>query len=103
MSAIGLLAVCILGCDALLYFLFQWTYGEKHRGLARRSRSNGATGYPRHSQPLEFVSAHSLHRFAGSQHKDVGPGRENKNVTPIRRIERLAGRAAIASPSRARQ
>lgn len=101
MSAIGLLAVCILGCDALLYFLFKWTYGEKHRGLARKSRSNRATGYPQHSQPLEFVSAHSLHRFAGSRHKDAGPGREN--VTPIRRTERLAGRAATASPSGARQ
>ena len=37
MSATLFLAFCILGCDFLLYVLFQWTYGEKHRGLARRS------------------------------------------------------------------
>jgi hypothetical protein len=37
MSAILLLAMGILGCDFLLYFLYQWTYGEKRRGLARRS------------------------------------------------------------------
>jgi hypothetical protein len=37
MSATLFLAFCILGCDFLLYFLFQWTYGEKRRGLARRS------------------------------------------------------------------
>ena len=36
MSAISLLATCILSCDFLLYFLYQWTYGEKRRGLARR-------------------------------------------------------------------
>lgn len=39
MSATLFLAFCILGCDFLLYFLFQWTYGEKRRGLARRSRN----------------------------------------------------------------
>jgi|SRR5580704_6241924 len=37
MSATVFLAFCILGCDFLLYFLFQWTYGEKCRGLSRRS------------------------------------------------------------------
>jgi hypothetical protein len=31
------LAFCILGCDFLLYVLFQWTYGEKHRNHARRA------------------------------------------------------------------
>src|ERR1700734_4279809 len=39
MSATLFLAVCILGCDFLLYFLFQWTYGEKRRGLSRRTRT----------------------------------------------------------------
>jgi|SRR5580693_2048091 hypothetical protein len=39
MSATLFLALCILGCDFLLYFLFQWTYGEKRRGLSRKSRA----------------------------------------------------------------
>ena len=39
MSATLFLAFCIIGCDFLLYFLFQWTYGEKRRGLSRRSRT----------------------------------------------------------------
>jgi hypothetical protein len=39
MSATLFLAFCILGCDFLLYFLFQWTYGEKRRGLSRRPRT----------------------------------------------------------------
>jgi len=37
MSATVFLAFCILGCDFLLYVLYQFTYGEKRRGLSRRS------------------------------------------------------------------
>jgi hypothetical protein len=39
MTATLFLAFCILGCDFLLYVLFQWTYGERRRGLSRRSRA----------------------------------------------------------------
>jgi hypothetical protein len=37
MSATVFLAIAILGCDFLLYALYQWTYGEKHRRLSHRS------------------------------------------------------------------
>jgi len=37
MSLTVFLAFCILGCDFLLYVLFQWIYGEKHRKHARRA------------------------------------------------------------------
>jgi hypothetical protein len=36
MSLTVFLALCILGCDFLLYVLFRWVYGEKHRKHARR-------------------------------------------------------------------
>jgi hypothetical protein len=36
MSITVFLAFCILGCDFLLYVLFQWIYGEKHRKHVRR-------------------------------------------------------------------
>jgi hypothetical protein len=39
MSATLFLAFCILGCDLLLYVLFQWTYGERRRGFSRRSQA----------------------------------------------------------------
>ena len=39
MSTTVFLAFCILGCDFLLYVLYQFTYGEKRRGLSRRSRT----------------------------------------------------------------
>jgi hypothetical protein len=37
MALMVFLAFCILGCDFLLYFLFQWVYGEKRRKHPRRS------------------------------------------------------------------
>jgi len=37
MSLTMFVAFCILGCDFLLYVLFQWIYGEKPRNHARRS------------------------------------------------------------------
>jgi len=36
MSLTVFLAFCILSCDFLLYVLFQWIYGEKHKNHARR-------------------------------------------------------------------
>jgi Flp pilus assembly protein TadB len=37
MSLTVFLGICILSCDFLLYALFQWIYGEKHREHARRA------------------------------------------------------------------
>jgi len=37
MSLTMFLAFCILGCDFMLYVLFQWIYGEKHRKHRRHS------------------------------------------------------------------
>ena len=39
MSATVFLAFCILGCDFLLYVLYQFTYGEKRRGFSRRAKA----------------------------------------------------------------
>jgi len=37
MSLTVFMAICILGCDFMLYVLFQWLYGEKHRKHVRKS------------------------------------------------------------------
>jgi hypothetical protein len=44
MSLTVFLAICILGCDLLLYILFQWIYGEKRRERSRRLASRRKTG-----------------------------------------------------------
>jgi hypothetical protein len=44
MSLTAFLAICILGCDLLLYILFQWIYGEKRRERSRRSAARHKIG-----------------------------------------------------------
>jgi hypothetical protein len=62
MSATLFLALCIVGCDFLLYFLYQWTYGERRRGLSRRSRTpKGAVNQPDH-RPFLVSSRRSATR-----------------------------------------
>jgi hypothetical protein len=64
MSATVFLAFCILGCDLLLYFLYQWTYGEKRRGLSRGSRApKGAANQP-DPRPFLVSSRRSASRSA---------------------------------------
>jgi hypothetical protein len=44
MSLTVFLAIGILGCDLLLYILFQWIYGEKRRERSRRLAARRKTG-----------------------------------------------------------
>jgi hypothetical protein len=37
MSLRVFMAICILGCDFMLYVLFQWMYGEKRRKHVHKS------------------------------------------------------------------
>jgi hypothetical protein len=65
-------AICILGCDLLIYFLFQWTLGEKGRRNRRRGRKHGLS----HGQVTELQIAR------GSRHY----GAERTKTVPYRKI-----------------
>jgi hypothetical protein len=54
MSLTVFLAFCILGCDFMLVVLFQWLYGEKHRGLKARRAPHKQAAPP---SPLYWVHA----------------------------------------------
>jgi len=101
MSATVFLAVCILGCDALLYFLFQWTYGEKRRGLARRSKSHLRSADFQKSQPIEFVSARRS-TPAPKRHTEARC-QQAAETRQVRRIERQAYQRIAASFAEARR
>jgi hypothetical protein len=67
MSITVFLAFCILGCDFLLYVLFQWTYGEKHRKharrvAARRQNRQALSGKPVEAHVLPFPERSMQHR-----------------------------------------
>lgn len=50
MPLTAFLTICILGIDFMIYALFQWTYGDKRRAIARKIgvlRSQPQTSVPR--------------------------------------------------------
>ncbi len=65
MSATLLLAICILGCDFLLYVLYQWTYGERRRGLARRSGARQT--HMNQPDPRPFLISSRQNAVGGAQ------------------------------------
>lgn len=94
MSATLFLAFCILGCDFLLYFLYQWTYGERLRGFSRRSRAPKiATNRPG-ARPFLVASQKSavggVQRLPGMRqrtaHEEVGDSGARSEVRAYRRI-----------------
>lgn len=106
MSATVFLAICILGCDALLYFLFQWTYGEKRRGLVPRIGSRHRTANPQKSQPIEFVPARrktptpkytTYARFQQMEEKGKSAGQNVKLMSALPPLSPKPGVSAIGS------
>lgn len=71
------LAFCILGCDFMIYVLFQWMYGEKRRKRPRKlpTRNRALT-----TQPVQSHSTTGprLIRLPSPQHS---PQRERKATT----------------------
>lgn len=100
MSATVFLAICILGCDALLYFLFQWTYGEKRRGLPRRSSSRPGPADSQKSQPIEFVPARR--KTPASKHTAHASFLQIGETSQLRRMERHAYQRIAATLAGAR-
>jgi len=61
------LALCILGVDFLIYVLFQWTWGDKRRAIARQvaAHRKALEGQPRRpflvpSRKLARVGPHAV-------------------------------------------
>lgn len=97
MSATFFLAFCIIGCALLLYFLFQWNYGEKHRGLARRSNSHDSANLHK-SQPIEFVPRRASSSTTQPRFKEVVPrSQQIEQTRDTNQQERLVYRRIAAS------
>jgi hypothetical protein len=103
MSATIFLALCILGCDVLLYFLFQWSYGEKRRGLARRAHSRLTPAASHKTHPIEFVPARRKSLSASSTHNSAFRLSQIEETRQDRRIERQAYERIAATFAEARR
>ena len=79
MSLTIFLAICILGCDVLIYFLYEWAFGESKRIRKRHARSClWATSE-------ETTVGHQLHaeRKAPSTTQVIEMNRERGNQTAV--------------------
>ena len=70
MSLTVFLAFCILSCDFLLYVLFQWIYGEKHRNhgcraAARREKRRTLSGQQLEDPRVLRFPQHSMQQRTG--------------------------------------
>lgn len=95
MSITMFLAFCILGCDFMLYVLFQWIYGEKHRNRTRRlatRRQKGRAlsgGAVRDAKVVSFPYQASILRYlteTDPYHAPVyvgGTSRPGSNFDPV--------------------
>jgi hypothetical protein len=81
MSATLFLAFCILGCDFLLYFLYQWTYGERRRGLSRRSTPLKSTMNQPDARPF-LVSSRGSAKRGAQRLPSVGRESLGETATP---------------------
>ncbi len=52
MSLNAFITLGILGIDFMIYVLFQWTYGDKRRALARKIASLRSDPEPRATRPF---------------------------------------------------
>lgn len=81
MSSTLFFALCILGCDLLLYFLFQWTYGEKRRGIKQRHAKRGALITQSGNWPFLVASPKSSERRTTHLRSD-------RRMSPGKRVDR---------------
>ena len=88
MSLTAFLAFCILGCDFMLVVLFQWLYGEKHRGHTAR---RGGKHAPASQSPLYYVHAKRVSQPDPSPSNPavkLGASNPKKSASPASRLRR---------------
>jgi hypothetical protein len=73
MSLTVFLALCILGLDFMIYMLFQWTYGEKRRAIARKVAAHRKAFEEQSPRPFLVQTATQDHLGVGLSRKSSLP------------------------------
>ena len=88
MSSLGIfIALCVVGADLLLYFLFQWMYGEKRAAIAKKVAAQ--------RQAIERERTDALRQQAGPflvHSSAAGPLTQNR----LRKIRERMGMRPLA-------
>lgn len=98
MSLTIFLAICILGCDVLIYFLYEWAFGESKRIRKRRATRHLWADMPQEGQGHAVRESRA---GAGVRIIEMDRGQGTKlvaaGVKPNPYEERLAYRRMAAS------
>jgi hypothetical protein len=98
MSFTLFLALCILGCDFLIYILYQWAFGERRRTLMRRTASRRRAEALRNRQDRPTATAQKSSATKPVMVMDASRRRRASSVERSNRYkEELAYRRVAAS------
>jgi hypothetical protein len=98
MSLTLFVTLCVLGCDLLIYFLYQWALGERRRTLMRKAVSRQRAEALANRQPRPMVAAESsaAARPVAVMGAKQQPGPDSRRIAN-RYSEELAYRRVAAS------
>jgi hypothetical protein len=98
MSFTLFMALCILGCDFLIYVLYQWAFGERRRTLMRRTASRRRAEALRNPQDRPTAPAQKSSATKAVMVMDLNRRRRASSVERSNRYnEELAYRRMAAS------
>jgi hypothetical protein len=98
MSFTSFMALCILGCDFLIYVLYQWAFGERRRTLMRRTASRRRAEALRNPQDRPTAPAQKSSATKAVMVMDPNRRRRASSVEGSNRYnEELAYRRVAAS------
>jgi len=97
MSLTVFLAICVLGCDLLIYFLYEWAFGEskrirKHGAGSRLNHSAGAQGHSQYGHEENHLAHRRVIEMDRKRARSAGA-----SAQPDHHEERLAYRRLAAS------
>jgi hypothetical protein len=98
MSLTVFLAICILGCDVLIYFLYEWAFGESMRIRKRQTRSRlGATSEESGQSYVPRAKSNRVRARSVIETNRTGANSAAASQRADRQEERLAYRRLAAS------
>lgn len=98
MSLTLFVTLCVLGCDLLIYFLYQWALGERRRTLMRKavSRQRAEALANRQLRPMVVAESSATARPVDAMGAKRRPRPDSRRIAN-RYSEELAYRRVAAS------
>ena len=99
MSLTFFITLCVLGCDFLIYFLYEWALGERRRRLMRKavSRQRAEALANRQPRPMAVAESSAAARPVAVMGAERRPRPDSRRIANRYSEELLAYRRVAAS------